>query len=149
MVPEITLDDKTTGAGVNAANVLALAPGMQNFAIDPDGTIKMYMDDGQSITIGRLLLQDFRAPQALTRIEGGFFINTNETAGAIGAFNAATAGPGGPGLGRLRQGSLELSNTSMTDQFANLIIYQRSFQGAARIITTADEILREAVNLKR
>ena len=149
MLPTFELTDNTNGDGVQAANVIALAPGMQSVAIEPDGTIKIYLDNGENITIGRLLLQDFRAPQALRRIEGGYFVNDNETAGAIGEFDAAINGPGGPGLGFLRQGSLELSNTSMTDQFANLIINQRAFQGAARVITTADDILREAINLKR
>ena len=149
MVPEITLTDNTTGDGVTADNVQALAPGMQGLLIEPDGTIKIYLDNGENITVGRLLLQDFRAPQALSRLHGGYFVYTNETAGAIGDFTLESNAPGGPGLGLLRQGSLELSNTSMTDQFANLIINQRSFQGAARIITTSDSILQEAINLKR
>jgi flagellar hook protein FlgE len=37
----------------------------------------------------------------------------------------------------------------LADEFTKLIVAQRGFQANARVITTSDEVLMEAVNLKR
>jgi flagellar hook protein FlgE len=44
---------------------------------------------------------------------------------------------------------LEASNVDLADEFTKLIVAQRGFQANARVITTSDEVLQEAVNLKR
>ena len=38
---------------------------------------------------------------------------------------------------------------SLTDQFAELITTQRSFQAASRLVTVSDSVLEDIVNLKR
>ena len=58
-----------------------------------------------------------------------------------------TAGGGGRGL--LSAGTLEMSNVDLAEEFTRLIVAQRGFQGNARVVTTADEILQEVVNLRR
>lgn len=146
--PTLGIVPPPTTSAINTANVDALAPKLQNFAIQKDGTIQVVLDNGEKITVGKLLLQDFKAPQALSRKAGTYFMDDGN-AGAINLFDGTAGQPGVGALGILRQGSLELSNASLTDDFADLITTQRSFQGAARIITTSDEILREAVNIKR
>ena len=55
---------------------------------------------------------------------------------------------GANGLGTIQSGTLELSNVDLTDQFANLISTQRSFQAASRLITVSDTVLDDIVNLK-
>jgi flagellar hook protein FlgE len=52
-------------------------------------------------------------------------------------------------MGRIEQGSLELSNVDVSREFSNMITTQRAFQASARMITTSDSILEELVNLKR
>jgi flagellar hook protein FlgE len=37
----------------------------------------------------------------------------------------------------------------LTDQFANLITTQRSFQAGSRLVTVSDTVLEDIVNLKR
>ena len=46
-------------------------------------------------------------------------------------------------------GNLEMSNVDLAEEFTRLIVAQRGFQGNARVITTADEVLQEVVSLKR
>jgi flagellar hook protein FlgE len=70
---------------------------------------------------------------------------------------AESAESGQPVLGTARTGgfgaivgqSLELSNVDLAEQFVTLIQTQQAFQASARIITTADDLLTEAVNLVR
>mgnify|MGYP002814651080 CR=1 FL=1 len=45
--------------------------------------------------------------------------------------------------------SLELSNVDVTQEFTEMIISERGYQASSRIITTVDQILQEALNLKR
>jgi len=78
------------------------------------------------------------------------------SAGPVGAANGSTSlqtgttnAPGQNGLGSIQAGSLELSNVDLTDQFANLITTQRSFQAGSRLITVSDSLLEDIVNLKR
>lgn len=146
--PDFAITPPAASTAINPENVQTLAPQLQTYSILADGTIKVVLDNGEDIAVGKLLLQDFMAPQALSRERGTYFKNDG-AAGPINEFNATAGQPGVSGLGILQQGALELSNASITDDFADLILSQRSFQGAARIITTSDEVMREAVNLKR
>jgi len=65
------------------------------------------------------------------------------------ALSAANNGPGENGLGTIESGTLELSNVDLTEQFANMITTQRSFQASARLVTVSDSVLDDIVNLKR
>ncbi len=59
-------------------------------------------------------------------------------------------GPAGTGgFGGITSQSLELSNVDLAEQFVSLIQNQQAYQASARIITTTDDLLTEAVNLVR
>ena len=98
----------------------------------------------------RLLLQDFRDPSALQRSGDNLFTGM-ANAGPVGglALSATDHLPGENGLGNIEAGTLELSNVDLTEQFANMITTQRSFQASSRIVTVSDQVLEEVVNLKR
>ena len=124
------------------------APQFDSFSISPFGDVEIFLTNGDVIQVGKILLQKVNDPQALIR-EGDSLYTGIEAAGLANQFNALEAIAGTNGLGSMKQGALELSNVDLTESFAHLITTQRSFQGAARIITTSDEILQEVVNLKR
>ena len=45
--------------------------------------------------------------------------------------------------------ALEASNVDLAKEFTEMITSQRAYQSSARVISTADEMLMETVNLKR
>jgi flagellar hook protein FlgE len=53
------------------------------------------------------------------------------------------------GLGSINAGSLEKSNVDMGLEMVNMITYQRAYQFNTKSITTTDEMLKEAINMKR
>jgi flagellar hook protein FlgE len=57
--------------------------------------------------------------------------------------------PGTGGRGQILGGSTEASTVDIAKEFTNLIVYQRGYQANTRVITTADEISQETINLKR
>ena len=81
----------------------------------------------------------------------GLFYGGFDAAGPIGgtALSAANNSAGTNGLGRMQVGTLELSNVDLSQQFADMIITQRSFQAGSRVITVTDGMLEEVINLKR
>jgi flagellar hook protein FlgE len=96
------------------------------------------------------MLKNFADPHALISIGNNLYSNF-AAAGPVGAegLNKTDNTPGNDGLGEIIGGALELSNVDLTQEFSDLILTQRSFQAASRIITVCDSVLEELVNLKR
>lgn len=115
---------------------------LQSFAVAQDGTIVGNYSNGQTRSIGQVAMAVFANPGGLERVAGSWRATPNSGLAQVG-----TAGGGGRGL--LSSGTLENSNVDLAEEFTRLIVAQRGFQGNARVITTADEILQEVVNLSR
>ena len=60
-----------------------------------------------------------------------------------------SAPAGTTGIGLITPGAIEMSNVDLAQEFTNMITAQRGFQANSRVISTADEMLQELVNLKR
>lgn len=124
-----------------------------SMSIDTGGNIEEFYSDGTSDSTNRVLLQIFNDPAALMS-QGNNLYGSVNSAGPLGGsvFAGATSGgndPGVNGLGRIQSGQLEQSNVDLTEQFADLITTQRSFQAGSRLITVSDSVLEDIVNLKR
>ena len=149
-----------TGAGLGTVgDVKLIDPPVgtqrQSVTIDRGGNVVEFYSDGTSTTSNRILLQNFNDPMALVR-EGNNLYSGLIAAGPIGAAAGTSAllangtnDPGTSGLGTIQAGTLELSNVDLTDQFANLITTQRSFQAGSRLVTVSDSVLEDIVNLKQ
>jgi flagellar hook protein FlgE len=123
---------------------------LQSYSIDRFGSVVEFYSDGTSATTNRILLQAYSDPSALQKVGNNLYTGFS-AAGAIGgvALSAANNGPGENGLGNIESGTLELSNVDLTEQFANMITTQRSFQASSRLVTVSDTLLEDIVNLKR
>lgn len=126
-------------------------PDLSRFSIDAEGTVRYFLDNGDSFIRGQIQLVSFNDNTALIR-EGR---NLYSGFGAAGLKEETASNPDGMqvagrnGLGVIQQGALELSNVDLTNEFAQMITTQRGFQAGSRIITVSDDILQEVVNLKR
>ncbi len=149
-----------TGTGLTTVGDIALATPptgtqLQSVTIDKGGNVVEFYSNGTSATTNRVLIQNFKDPSGLVK-EGNNLYSGLLAAGPVGAATGNSAllasgenNPGSNGLGNIQAGTLELSNVDLTDQFANLITTQRSFQAGSRLITVSDTILEDIVNLKR
>jgi flagellar hook protein FlgE len=93
----------------------------------------------------------FRAQQALVK-EGNKSLFRLIAAGPLGRGEAIQFPllRAANGLGTIQAGAVGvIQYRSWSNEFANLIITQRSFQANAKIITTSDEMLQDTINLKR
>ncbi len=136
----------TQFAGASTVSVTdqngSAAGSLQAFSIGQDGVITGSYSNGRSKAIGQIALAVFTNPQGLERIAGAWRQTANS-----GLAQTGIAGTGGKGM--LSSGTLEMSNVDLAEEFTRLIVAQRGFQGNARVITTADEVLQEVVNLRR
>jgi flagellar hook protein FlgE len=115
---------------------------LKSLSIENDGTINGYFTNGQFSKLGQVILANFKDPSGLKKI-GNYFGSTSLSGEAI--MNV----PGSSGLGEIMSNSLEISNTDVAKEFINMITAQRSYQASSRIITTADQMLTELMNIKR
>ncbi len=123
---------------------------LQSFSIDGAGKLVEFYSNGTSATTNQVLMQNFNDPSALVGVGNGLFkamLNAGPVSGSL-TLSAANNTPGASGLGSIQAGTLELSNVDLTQQFANLITTQRSFQAASRLITVSDTVLEDIVGLK-
>jgi flagellar hook protein FlgE len=66
---------------------------------------------------------------------------------ASGTYNLKTAGSGGAGT--LTASALEASTVDLSTEFSNLITTQRAYSASSKIITTADQMLQDLINIIR
>jgi flagellar hook protein FlgE len=124
---------------------------LQSYKIGKDGAIDAYYSDGTLLEdVNQILLSAFSNPNALERVGGNLLKNPGGEDGGEGAAGATQAVAATATLyGEIIQGTLELSNVDLTQEFSDLIVAQRSFQAGSRVITVSDSIMEEIVNLKR
>jgi flagellar hook protein FlgE len=137
----------TQFANVNSVAALAQngsgAGSLQSFTVSQDGLVVGAYSNGRSKQIAQLSLANFTNPEGLEKVGGSNFRATVNS----GLPQLGVAGLGGRGL--LSSGTVEMSNVDLAQEFTNLIIAQRGFQANSRVVSSADELLQEIVNLKR
>lgn len=52
-------------------------------------------------------------------------------------------------INKITGGALELSNTDLSTELSDLLVYQKAFEASAKSITTADDFLKTAIELKK
>ncbi|QDG51336.1 flagellar hook protein FlgE [Persicimonas caeni] len=116
---------------------------LRDLEIAQDGTITGIFSNGERQTLGQVALVDFQAPEGLNRL-GNNLWDESQMSGEpmIGT-------PGSGGRGGVAAGALEGSNVDLAHEFVKMIASQRGYQANARTVTTGDEMLQEAMNLKR
>ncbi|MDP1629932.1 MAG: flagellar basal-body rod protein FlgG [Caulobacter sp.] len=96
------------------------------------------------------------APEIAGQLELATFVNETglEAMGdnlfmESGASGPATTGtPGSVGVGQLMQGYLEASNVDAVTEITSLIVAQRAYEMNSKVISTADEMLQAANQVK-
>ncbi|MGH9721649.1 MAG: flagellar hook protein FlgE [Bryobacteraceae bacterium] len=107
------------------------------------GRIVAQFSNGQQRVVAQLALAAIRNPESLQAIGNNLLQIGADT--ALPAIGLADTG----GRGDVVGGALESSNIDIAREFTNLIVLQRGYQANSRVITTADEMSQETINLKR
>ena len=115
-----------------------------SISIDQTGTITALGAGGEELAgPTQLELYDFINPAGLEAIGRNLFRPTPSSGDPTGA------NPGTDGLGTLAQGFLEMSNVQMVEEMVGMIVAQRAYESNSKAITTSDQMLQMANNVKR
>jgi flagellar hook protein FlgE len=107
------------------------------------GDIQVNYDNGQSRVIARVPITTFNNPDALQRQNGQAFTATLESGDPV-AKDAGSSGAGG-----LVTSSVEQSNVDIASEFSKLIVAQRAYTANTKMVTTADDMLQNTLDMKR
>lgn len=133
-----------TQTGLPLEPDLTIPPEALSIHIGQDGTVSVLMEGATEMTeVGQLELVRFVNPGGLAPLGGNLFAQTE----ASGEPSIGT--PGQNGLGSLRQGFTEAANVDVVQEMVSLITAQRAYEINSKMITTSEEMLQMANNLKR
>ncbi len=121
----------------------ALFGSFDSVFIDEEGNVIAKFDNGTTEHIYRIPIATFPNPNDLRNQDGNAYDETPDS----GTFTLREATFGGAGT--VISSSTEASTVDIADQFTRMIVTQRSYSAAGKIITTADEMLEELIRLKR
>ena len=109
----------------------------------PNGDVVVSFDNGQSRVVARVPLTTFADPDALQREDGQAFTATRDSGAP------QTLAPGSNGAGTLVVSAVEGSNVDIAREFTKLIVAQRAYSANTKLVTTADELLQQTLDMKR
>lgn len=111
--------------------------------INDTGFVTAVFDNGVMRKIAQVALATFPSTDNLSEVAG----NAYRVSQNSGTFNLKAPGTGGAGL--IGASQLEASTVDLSAEFTSLITTQRAYSASSKIITTADEMLAELINIKR
>lgn len=136
----ITQYDQTSGLASSTPDG-SEASQLSQITVGNGGQIMASYSNGQQIVAGQLALASIENPSSLLNVGNNNFTVSGQTATpAIGV-------PQSGGRGQVVGGSLEGSNVDMGAEFTNLIVYQSAYAASSKVISTANTMSQDLLNL--
>jgi flagellar hook protein FlgE len=121
----------------------AAAANLTSVGIASGGQIVAQYSSGQQVVVGQMAMVNIGNPDSLISAgDNNYVLGANTATPAIGV-------PGTGGRGTVLGGSIEASTVDIATEFTNLIVYQRSYEANARMVTTVDQLSQDTINLKQ
>ncbi|MBB5771157.1 flagellar hook protein FlgE [Brevundimonas vesicularis] len=149
----VTLDLNTSAGGLSQLNTASVVQStvtngtafgnLSEIKIDEGGFVTAIFDNGVMRRIAQVAVATFPSPDSLREVSGNAYAVSLQS----GTFNLKAAGTGG--AGQIAAQQLEASTVDLSAEFTGLITTQRAYSASSKIITTADEMLAELINIKR
>lgn len=116
---------------------------VKSITFDSNGTVYGVLSGGYATELGKLTLATFTNNEGLKAVGNSMYVSTNNSGEPV--YGVANA----DGKGSIGVGYLEASNVDLSAEITDMIITQRGYSVNAKMITVADEMLQELVNIKR
>jgi flagellar hook protein FlgE len=126
-------------ATINTVTQNGFAAGqLQSVAINNSGLVVGTFSNGQNINLASVTLSHFNGTNYLKSLSGGAYEVTDLSGPAIiGA------------SGKISGSSLEGSNTDIADEFTKLIVTQQAYSANTKVITTANNMVQDLLDVLR
>jgi flagellar basal-body rod protein FlgG len=121
---------------------ITIPPDSTGVSIGADGTVSSTGKSGNAIQLGQIQIANFVNPAGLSAAGHNLFITTQASGEPqIGI-------PGADSRGTLLQGTTEHANVEVVEEMIGLISAQRSYEINSKVVTAADEMLRNATQMR-
>jgi flagellar basal-body rod protein FlgG len=133
-----------TQSGLRLEPEITIPPDANRIDITQDGVVMATIPgEIEPVELGQLELTRFNNEAGLLSIGGNLYEQTSASGEPI------IGTPGQNGLGMIVQGYLENSNVQVVQEMVNLITAQRAYELNTKVVTTADQMLQQANQIKR
>ncbi len=106
-------------------------------AISDGGRVVVSYTNGKTQDLYQIPLASFSGQSWLRPLDGGAYAETKES------------GPPTNGSGTIVGNALESSNVDIGEEFTKLIVTQQAFSANSKVITTADQMMNDVLNIIR
>jgi flagellar hook protein FlgE len=100
-----------------------------------------YSNGAPQQVVGQLAVASIRNPESLLDAGNNNFTTSADTA------NPAIGAAGSGGRGTIQGSAREASTVDIASEFSSLLVYQRSYQADSKVVTVADQLSQDALNL--
>jgi flagellar hook protein FlgE len=131
----------TTGGAATINNITQngyAAGQLQSVAISNSGLVVGTFSNGQNLDLASVTLSHFNGTNYLKALDGGAYAVTDQSGPAIIGASGTISGS-----------SLEGSNTDIADEFTKLIVTQQAYSANTKVITTANSMVQDLLNVLR
>ena len=116
---------------------------LNRISISTDGTVVGSFSNNESMDLWQIPVCRFTSEDGLRREGNNLFAATEDS----GAMDMGVAGT--ENYGKVIAYNIENSNVDLSQEMVNMIVNQRGFQSNSKVVTTADQMLQKAMELKR
>lgn len=116
---------------------------LNSFIIGEDGLIRGVFSNGVTRDLGQIRLARFANTTGLEQVGQSLFRQ------GVNSGLPIPGDPGENGVGKVVAGARELSNTDVGKNMIDLVLATTQYRGNTRVITTAQQLLDELLNLRR
>jgi flagellar hook protein FlgE len=114
------------------------AGNFESVTISDGGRVVAQYSNGKTVDLYQIPLVEFKGQTGLSPLDGGAYAETKESGPPINNSSSTVVA-----------GSLEASNVDIAEEFTKLIVTQQAFSANSRVITTADQMMSDVINIIR
>ena len=111
---------------------------LRSVAVNNSGIVVGTFSNGQNLDLAQVTLSHFNGTNYLKALDGGAYSVTDQSGPAIAGASGSISGS-----------SLEGSNTDIADEFTKLIVTQQAYSANTKVITTANSMVQDLLNVLR
>ena len=111
---------------------------LQSISVGNNGTIVGTFSNGQNVSLAQVSMAHFNNSNGLKALNGGAYQVTDLSGPALSGASGTIVGQ-----------SLEGSNTDIATEFTKLIVTQQAYSANTKVITTANQMSQDLLNILR
>ncbi len=113
---------------------------IKDYHIDKNGNVVAIFENGKTIPIYKIAIFNFQNEEGLQKVSPVYYKESSNSGKAVFLNNTSTT---------IKTKNLEMSNVSLHRALTELIVMQKAFDASSKSITTSDQMVQNAINMKK